>query len=175
MKNIVKQIALAVVIATAATSAQAGIQEIIATTANYWKRNVAHAAQTMKAMPKTVSNWFARNYFFAINSHKLSAVLNKLDNFDPINRTECEIAYNAIEHSTLSEDLKRTYGDALTQYMHKNENNPEIVAARDALINIKKQQQKNLAIYTASTLTGIAAIVAYKRYTARPSIPGWCS
>jgi hypothetical protein len=174
MKNVIKQLTLVVVIAMTAASAQAGIKD---TVVGYWNSactKTSNAAQAVKAMPKSVYNWCAGNYFFATNLHKLPAILNKLDNYDQISSAECEIARNAIIHSTLPEAQRNAHGDALTQYLNKNENSEAIVAAREALINIRKQQLFKLGAYTAATVASMAALYAYKRYTAKPSVRGWC-
>lgn len=218
MKNIVKQIALAVIIATAATSAQAGIKEFQDTLASYWKSTCSTGAQAKNATKNffvSTKNFFASNWFFATNLHTLKNIAAKLNkpevNDGKISPEEYTIACTAIGYSTLSVQDKRNSSEAL-KLAREDKEKKEVESKRAAAVStapsapeapavtpapatlatttpasyplqsaienleeIIKEKQNEYITATAGVMVGLAGIYAYKRYTARPSIPGWCS
>lgn len=177
MKNIVSRIALVVLVATIAAPAHAGVME---TVKGYWNSARTHASNAAQAVAN-VPSWFSSNYFFAKHVQVLPAIIAKLDNLDAINAQECQVAYDAIMLSkTLPFEERVAHGNAIAEYAKQEQaarNTPELIAARTALttiMNNSRAQLKKIGIATAVAATCIATVYAYKRITARKSIPGWC-
>jgi hypothetical protein len=161
MKNIVKHIALAALVATVVAPAQAGVMDAAVSWRNSACALIGSAGSTLAAMPRSVGNWFVN-----------ASTVIKLTCNKPITLDESESLERAIKASISAKAEQDKHSDNLANYLSREKNSSE------GILETRKVAAKILAIPAAVTtgiiLTSIAAVYAYKRFTARPAIAGWC-
>lgn len=177
MKRIISKLALVALVLTVVAPAQAGFKD---TVVGYWntaRTQTIHAAHAVAAMPRSVSNWFSSNYFFATNMLNLPAIVAKLDNYDSITKEECEILCDVIRASTLPGNEQNVHVSTLKRYQQNVNREEATIATRTAITAIIPQGREQLikiGAATAIAATCFAGVYAYKRCTAKKPITGWC-